>query len=160
VSSNTVDVTAKHGWYLDLISPANGYEAEKQISDPILRNGKIIFTTTIPDADVCAYGGRSWLMEMDSLTGSALQYSPFDLNNDKQFNDADMVTITVNGVTMTVPISGLQSSDGLLTKPGIVTDPKGSAEYKITPDSSGKLEVHRENPGPGALGRQSWRQLR
>jgi type IV pilus assembly protein PilY1 len=160
VSTNKVNTVSQHGWYIDLVSP-HGYEAEKQISDPILRNGKIIFTTTIPDADVCAYGGRSWLMEMDSLTGGALQYTPFDLNGDKNFNDSDFVTVTLpNGTTEKVPASGTQSTDGLLTKPGIVVDQKGAAEYKVTPDSSGKLEVTRENPGPGAIGRQSWRQLR
>jgi type IV pilus assembly protein PilY1 len=136
----------------------NGYEGEKQVSDPILRNGKIIFTTTIAASDPCAYGGRSWLMEMDSLTGAQLQYSPFDLNNDKNFNDSDFVQVTINGVTTTMPVSGLQSTDGLLTKPGIVAGT--NSEYAITPDTSGNLEEHRQNPGPGALGRQSWRQLR
>ena len=97
-------------------------------------------------------------MEMDSLTGAQLQYSPFDLNNDKNFNDTDFVTVTINGVSVTVPISGLQSTDGLLTRPGIVATP--NSEYAISPDTSGNLEEHRQNPGPGALGRQSWRQLR
>jgi type IV pilus assembly protein PilY1 len=157
-STNTVNISTQHGWYIDLVSPVNGYEGEKQISDPILRNGKIIFTTTIADKDPCAYGGRSWLMEMDSLTGAQLQYSPFDLNNDKNFNDTDFVQVTVNGVTMKVPVSGIQSNDGLLTKPGIVSST--NSEYAITPDTSGNLEEHRQNPGPGALGRQSWRQLR
>jgi type IV pilus assembly protein PilY1 len=158
-SKNVVDTATERGWYLDLQSPVNGYEGEKQVSDPILRNGKIIFTTTIADPDPCNYGGRSWLMEMDSLTGGQLQYTPFDLNGDKNFNDTDFVTVTLpDGTTETVPISGLQSNDGLLTKPGIVSST--NAEYAITPDSSGVLEEHRQNPGPGALGRQSWRQLR
>ncbi|HEY4210626.1 MAG TPA: PilC/PilY family type IV pilus protein [Steroidobacteraceae bacterium] len=158
VSSNPVDLTATtgRGWYLDLVSP-NGYEGEKSVSDPILRNGKIIFTTTIPDPDPCAYGGRSWLMEMDALTGSDLNYSPFDLNNDKKFNDQDLVTVTINGHDVQVPASGLQSTGGLITKPGVVSSQ--DAEYAISPDTSGTLEEHRQNPGPGAVGRQSWRQV-
>jgi type IV pilus assembly protein PilY1 len=158
VSSNQVNIATQHGWYIDLVSPTNGYEAEKQVSDPILRNGKVIFTTTIPDADVCAYGGRSWLMEMDAMTGAQLQYSPFDLNNDKKFTDADLVTITVNGQSVTVPVSGLASTNGIMTRPGIVSST--DSEYAISPDTSGDLEEHRQNPGPGAVGRQSWRQLR
>ena len=158
ISQNPVNPSTQRGWYIDLVSPTNGYEAEKQISDPVLRNGKVIFTTTIPDADVCAYGGRSWLMEMDSLTGGQLNYSPFDLNNDKKFNDADLVTVTINGVQVKVLASGLQSTDGLLTKPGIVAG--SDSEYAISPDTAGNLEEHRQNPGPGAVGRQSWRQVR
>jgi type IV pilus assembly protein PilY1 len=157
-SQHVVDTTTKRGWFIDLQSPVNGYEGEKQVSDSILRNGKIIFTTTIADPDPCAFGGRSWLMEMDSLTGAQLQYSPFDLNNDKNFNDTDFVTVILNGVATKVPVSGLQSTNGLLTKPGIVSST--NAEYAISPDTSGTLEEHRQNPGPGALGRQSWRQLR
>ncbi|MBS0418892.1 MAG: hypothetical protein JSR66_14345 [Proteobacteria bacterium] len=158
VSHNVVNFPTQRGWYIDL-QYKKVYEGEKQVSDPILRNGKIIFTTTIPDPDPCKYGGRSWLMEMDSLTGGELQYTPFDLNGDKNFNDSDFVTVTLaDGSTATVPASGLQSDDGLLTKPGIVSGP--NAEYAITPDTSGVLEEHRQNPGPGALGRQSWRQLR
>jgi type IV pilus assembly protein PilY1 len=157
-SKNVVDTTTARGWYMDL--EYNGvYEGEKQVSDPILRNGKVIFTTTIADPNPCAYGGRSWLMEMDSLTGGELQYTPFDLNGDKNFNDSDFVTVTLaDGTTEKVPVSGLQSTDGLLTKPGIVAS--SNSEYAITPDTSGVLEEHRQNPGPGALGRQSWRQLR
>ena len=159
VSSNPVDLTSTtgRGWYLDLVSP-HGYEGEKSVSDPILRNGKIIFTTTIPDADPCAYGGRSWLMEMDAMTGADLSYSAFDLNYDKKFNDQDYVTVTINGATVKVPVSGLQSTGGLITKPGIVSSQ--DAEYAISPDTSGTLEEHRQNPGPGAIGRQSWRQIK
>jgi len=160
VSHNIVDVTTKHGWYLDLLKPPTPtYEGERSVNDPVLRNGKIIFTTTIPDPDVCAYGGRSWVMEMDAMSGGQLGYSPFDLNNDKNFGSADMVTVTLaDGSTVTVPASGLQSTGGLLTKPGIVAST--DSEYAISPDTSGGLEEHRQNPGPGATGRQSWRQIR
>jgi type IV pilus assembly protein PilY1 len=98
-------------------------------------------------------------MELDAMSGGQLGYSPFDLNNDKNFGSADMVTVTLaDGSTVTVPASGLQSTGGLLTKPGIVAS--ADAEYAISPDTSGGLEEHRQNPGPGATGRQSWRQIR
>jgi len=45
-----------------------------------------------------------------------------------------------------------------MTRPGIVSST--DSEYAISPDTSGDLEEHRQNPGPGAVGRQSWRQLR
>jgi type IV pilus assembly protein PilY1 len=159
VSSNTVNLATQHGWYIDLESPSAGYQAEKQVTDPTLRNGTVSFTTTIPMADVCAYGGTSWFMQMDSLSGSALQFSAFDLNGDKKFNDADMATITkADGTTMSVEASGLQSSNGILTRPGFVTG--SDEEHAISADTSGILEGFGVNPGAGALGRQSWRQIR
>ena len=86
------------GWYLDLLPPPNPpgtFQGEMQVSDSILRNGRIIFTTLIPDADLCSAGGSSWLMEMDGLTGARLKESPFDINNDGQFNASDFVNITL-----------------------------------------------------------------
>src|SRR5262249_42670172 len=66
-STNTVDWNTKLGWYFDL--PTSG---ERQVSDSILRNKRIIFTTVIPDARVCSFGGTSWLMEFNALNGNRL----------------------------------------------------------------------------------------
>ena len=74
------------GWYLDL--PTSG---ERQVSTPILRGGRIIFTTVIPSGDECSAGGDSWLMELDALSGSRLGSSPFDLNRDFAFDIEDFV---------------------------------------------------------------------
>jgi type IV pilus assembly protein PilY1 len=170
--------TGQSGWYLDLQSPANGYEGERSISDPILRGGELIFTTAIPNSDPCAYGGRSWLMDMDSLSGGQLSFTPLDLNNDKKFNDADLITITYNGSPMKVPASGIQTGDGISTSPGMVSG--GSMDYGITTGTgntggngsgtdpnpnctaggNGCPDSYGIQPYPGAYGRQSWRQLR
>ena len=55
---------------MDLVSPP-GYENEKQVTNPIVRNGNVVFTTLIPQANPAA-GGRSWIMEMSALTGARL----------------------------------------------------------------------------------------
>jgi type IV pilus assembly protein PilY1 len=160
-----VRVTSKNkgsnvdGWYIDLVSPAQGYQAEKQVSRPLLRNGRIIFTTLIPDPDPCNFGGTSWLMEMDALTGSRLEQSPFDLLPDNQFSDEDMVTVTVNGTPVTVPVSGVQSTVGITPMPGVMVDPERPVEYKYTPGTSGEIAVIVENPGTDSAGRKAWRQL-
>ena len=160
-----VRVTSKHkgsnvdGWYIDLVSPTQGYQAEKQVSRPLLRNGRIIFTTLIPDSDPCNFGGTSWLMELDALTGSRLEQSPFDLMPDNQFSDEDMVTVTVNGTPVTVPVSGLQSTVGITPMPGVMVDPERPVEYKYTPGTSGEIAVIVENPGTESAGRKAWRQL-
>jgi len=155
-SANKVNPLTQKGWYIDLVSP-NGYEGERQVSDPVLRSSKIIFATTIPMSDPCAYGGRSWLMTMDSLTGAAFQYSPFDLNNDRNFDDTDKVQVTLDGVTTDQAVSGVQAG-GMINKVGVVANKDGDNAY--SPDQDKQIESWLLKQDPGALGRQSWRQLR
>ncbi len=155
------------GWYIDLVSPVRGYQGEKQVSNPIVRNGNVIFTTLIPDEDPCAFGGGSWIMELNLLDGSRLKTTPFDLNNDGQFTDADQVTVTLaDGTTITVPVSGIGSTEGILQSPGVIdgeAGPEGQGrpvQYKYLPGSSGNIQRVTENPGVSGTGRQSWRQIR
>jgi type IV pilus assembly protein PilY1 len=159
-TANPVDVrvttllspsAAQKGWFLDL--PAAG---ERQISRPVVRDQRVIFTTVIPNDSACSIGGTSWLMELDSVTGSRLPFSPFDLNGDKQFTAGDYVEIVVDGVLVRVPVSGKKSNEGIIKTPGIVG--AGDLEYKYTSGTSGVIEVTVE-PGNTGSGRQSWRQL-
>ena len=164
-------IGTKKGWFIDLLSPS-GYQGERQVSNPIVRDGNVIFTTLIPDADPCKSGGRSWLMEMSTIDGKRSETSSFDLNRDGKFTTADNVTITVNGVVMILPATGL-GSDTILqtaatldgsyrpetTPPG--TDPDGSEViYLYFVDSDGQMQQYITNPGPAGLGRQAWRQVR
>ena len=56
VRVTTQNTVANRGWYLDLLSgspgvpPPAGFKGEMQVSDSILRNGRIIFTTLIPNS--------------------------------------------------------------------------------------------------------------
>jgi len=162
-SSNAISTTQK-GWYMNF-TPPGGTLGERIVSNPVLRAGRIIFTTLIPNTDPCSYGGSSWLMELDARDGSRLNYSPFDLNNDRQFTVGDWVQVDfdVNGdgtvdANDKLPASGKQSKEGIIPTPGIMMGP--TEEVKYTPGTSGNVEVTRENPGPTGTGRQSWRQIR
>jgi type IV pilus assembly protein PilY1 len=161
-SNNTLNGSS--GWYLDLVSPTLGYQAEKQVSNPIVRNGRVIFTTLLPDSDPCSSGGGSWIMEINALDGSRLTATPFDVNNDSQFTNADNVTVTLpDGSQVTVPISGLGSKEGILQSPGVIEgEVQGGlpVQFKYLPGSSGGIQRVTENPGTGGTGRQSWRQIR
>ncbi len=149
------DIGSTRGWYIDLVSPTSGFEGEMQVTDPVLRNGRIIFTTLIPNPDACAYGGRSWLMELDAASGRRLSLTPFDLNGDGLFNSEDFVELPDGS---RVPASGLQTDVGITPKPAVLAGV--DQEFKFMPGTSGDMQVLRENPGPGDLRRQSWRQLR
>ncbi len=127
------------------------------MSDPVLRNGRIIFTTLIPDAQICSFGGTSFLMELDATTGSPLLDPPFDLNADKKFDVQDQVTATINGQSTTVSPSGIASTEGILPSPTILN--AGSTELKYNSGSSGGVFVTTENPGKLTRGRQAWHQL-
>jgi type IV pilus assembly protein PilY1 len=143
------------GWYMDLVPPSPpGFQGERVVSNSLLRNGRIVFTTLIPDPDPCGFGGDSWLMELDAITGKRLNESPFDLNRDGHFDSADLVPGT------TLPPSGMKSEVGITPEPGVLTDPKRGIEYKYMPGTKGTIQMIGENPGAGNVGRQSWRQIR
>jgi type IV pilus assembly protein PilY1 len=186
-SANTVGTN--RGWYMDFLSPNTpNFRGEMQVSNPVLRNGRVIFTTLIPDPDPCSGGGTSWLMEMDAISGSRLTESPFDPNEDGVFSEADMVTVNIGGVDILVPVSALQSEVGIAQAPGILFTPGtpgvpgGSSSSSSSSSSGGSpptppmeskylsgsapnasgSTLHRvkENPGANSKNRQSWRQLK
>ncbi len=157
LTTNYAPGPADHGWFMDL--PTAG---ERQVSRPVLRDGRIIFTTLIPNTDTCSYGGTSWLMELDAITGSRLKETPFDLNGDGLFNAGDWVTGTGDfdgdgtPETIKIPVSGKKSKEGIIKTPAIIG--AGEKEYKYASGTTGNVEITVE-PGSGGAGRQSWRQL-
>jgi type IV pilus assembly protein PilY1 len=167
VTSDTeVAYPTKEGWFMDLESPVNGAEGERVVTAPLLRAGRIIFSTLIPDPDPCGWGGSSWLMEIDALNGSRLDTTPFDINNDGVFDVNDFVQIydtdgdgDIDVDDAELPVSGIRKPDlGIIKTPGVVTCADG-AECKYTSGSSGNLDMVLESSG-SPTGRQSWRQLR
>lgn len=143
------------GWYLDLDSS----NQERVVSSPLIRHGRVVFTTVIPSTDPCAYGGNSWIMELDAATGSRLSYSAFDVNNDDEFDDDDLLTVTIEGEDILVAPSGIKSEEGLIQTPGIVE--AGNQEYKYMAGSTGNIYMVKEKSGSDVgKGRRSWRQLK
>lgn len=156
-TTNTAITDAHKGWVLDL--PTNG---ERQVATPILRGGRIIFTTLIPSQDPCGFGGDSWLMELDALSGSRLAFTPFDLNQDGEYTATDFVVPGVGGGSTggsgtRIPASGRKSKQGIIKTPGIIQ--AGETEYKYASGTTGGIDITRENAGTSS-GRQSWRQIR
>ena len=66
-TENSIDYATKKGWYVDL--PVTG---ERVNTQPVLAVGALVFTSNIPNSDVCTPGGSSWLNMFDYKTGGAL----------------------------------------------------------------------------------------
>jgi type IV pilus assembly protein PilY1 len=147
-TSNTVDYATKRGWYMDLVPPS-GPAGERVISTPLLKYGRVIFVTLIPDAgDPCKPGGDSWLMELDAISGAAPTSSVFDFNNDGQFDSYD--NLAGGGA------SGVKSTVGI-TKTPIWLDKDAGTGFKEMSGSSGEIMSLKNKgggppPGPGPGG--------
>ena len=164
-SETPVDYTTKDGWYMDLVSPLNGAEGERVVSVPLLRGGRVIFATLIPETNPCGFGGSSWLMELDAVNGRRLDDAPFDIDQDGDFDADDLLTtLDTNGDGVIdgddeSNLSGIrQDGLGIIKTPGVVST-GNDTEVKYVSGTSGKLEVFFESAGE-PFGRQSWRQLR
>lgn len=157
-SKNSVDLDTKGGWHIDFNSDI--YRGERIVANSLVRNGRVIFPTLVPETDPCSSGGTSWLMELDADTGARLTTSPFDVNGDGIINQDDWVGIDTDGdgvIDDRVPVSGKESTVGIIKTPGVIST--GENEKKYTSGSSGAIEVVTESGGD-SLGRQSWQQLK
>lgn len=151
------------GWYLDL--PDTG---EKQVTDSMLRNGAIIFTTLIPSSDPCASGGSGWLMELNAENGGWLPKSPFDVNGDSVIDSQDLLTLPSGGGS--APPGGRLISDGIPSVPAILVggNPASSGsgskgcqkeECKYLGSTNGNITKVVEHTGDNHV-RGSWREIK
>jgi type IV pilus assembly protein PilY1 len=155
------------GWYLDLLTPSgNGLVArgELSVTNPQLRSGRVIFTTTTPSAQVCDFGGEGWLVELMAVDGKAPSAALFDLNNDRAFGASDLVTVAMplpgggSGNVALAP-SAKKSLVGIIQEPAIVA--AGGVEYKYASGAiRAQIDITGENPDGSAGGRTSWSQVR
>jgi type IV pilus assembly protein PilY1 len=137
------------GWYLDLISPVSGYQGERSVSDPLVRDERVIFTTLLPNSDPCSFGGKSWFMVLDLLSGGRLTEAQLDTDGDGDVDENDRSS------------SGTQQ-DGAGTEANaascLSSDCPG--DLALNSDSSGNLNQMILRSYGAARGRQSWRQVR
>jgi type IV pilus assembly protein PilY1 len=156
VTNNNVSYSGAspdRGWYLDF--PENG---ERSVTDASLRGGRVIFTTMTPDAGACAYGGSSWLMELDYLTGGMLSYQVLDTNNNGAVNASDRIVAGLKLATI--------SSAPAIVRGIASAGPGGGGaatskvdEYKYINQSNGSVARVLETASGGASRRSAWRQI-
>ena len=134
------------GWFFDL--PIAG---ERIINDPIIRDGKLLFTSTIPTTETCRAGGDAIFHEVDACSGRRLREPQLDITGNRIVDAQDEVEITYTdpdtrgSVTERVPPSGLGFNQ-MLSNPGLVRGTRGPGqgerlEYKVFSTSTGSVEV-------------------
>lgn len=168
-SANALDLDNDKGWFIDLYNTDDGdvsdSEAEdganlgeRQVSTPILRNGRIIFTTLLPSSDACEAGGSGWLMELDAQTGGRLAVPTLDVNDDGIIDENDYITVTIDGEEVLVPVSGEQSEVGIIPRPTILPI-DDETEIKYAGGTQGEIATFTES-STARTGRISWREIR
>lgn len=154
------ELGTNRGWYLDFISPGNVERGEMQVTNSVLRNKRVIFTTLIPSENPCDYGGTSWIMELDYVSGARLAKTPFDVNGDGKIDDSDNADTGAGKL----PVSGLQSTTGIYSQVSVLTDGTYDHAYMSHSNNSGDdidpIEHLKMMAALGAYNRQSWRQIR
>lgn len=154
ISNNTLATTDK-GWYMDLVPPSGVEAGERQITELLLRRGRLVFSSSIPINSACNPSGDSWLFDLKAETGSRLSYTAFDLNEDGAYGKDDMVTITVNGEEVLVPVTGIKTGTSASKTTPILDDEEGCTTKYI---QGGNQKVINSFCGPG-YGRQKWQQI-
>jgi len=147
-----VNYPTEKGWYLDFDTIAG----ERTITDAIIRNNEIIFTTMIPSVgEACAAGGESLLMALDLEQGTAPGKVLFDLNGDGKFNDLDKVL--VNGELQI--ITGLHLDTGITAKPTILDNPDGTSNAYLSGTQGNAKITLRSGSSVVSGKRKSWVQI-
>jgi len=155
VTTNKSMGSGNNGWYIEL--PDSG---ERVIYRPILLGGTVLFITLVPSGDECDPDGSGWFMQVDAFDGSRLEESPFDLNGDGIFDDADQVTYDDNGTPTNTSGSGRRIEGGAPTgAPAILNDSTRGSNINYT-DTTGDTDAARGNAFGPLPGRQSWRQIK
>lgn len=149
-SDNSVNVNTNDGWFIDLIVNDNTSNAagERVVDTPIVVGNRVFFLSQIPDDSVCAFGGESWLFEMQAESGGVTQTTLPGLSDAgkgaKRFGQGTTgLTKLGNSGDVTIAISGAGSQ----------TD---DADDELPPEV-----LLQDVPGGGSSisGRQSWRQI-
>ncbi len=77
---------------------------ERVITQPLVVGGVVFFTTFIPDENICAGSGETWVFAVDYKTGLAVNHAVFDINNDGKWDDNDKVDINDDGTKDIIPV--------------------------------------------------------
>ena len=71
--------------------------SERVLVKPLVLGGMVFFVTFIPDKNLCAGNGESWLIAVDFETGLSPEYPVWDINGDGIYDAKDMIKVGTDG---------------------------------------------------------------
>ena len=158
ITSANQPTATQLGWYLNLQN-SGANRGERVIFKPSLRNRRVLFTSLIPNADVCGTLGSGFLYILDAVTGSRTVQSAFDTDNNLKFNNFDDLTLA-DGTTK-APASGIRKGTwGIISTPAVTSS--GAIDYNIINGTGTGTDGSVTEPLPTAgvpRGRLSWREI-
>ncbi len=130
----------KKGWYLNL--PISG---ERLTGVSSIEDGLFTFSTIIPSASPCDFGGRGFVNTVDFLTGGMLPFPAFDINRNRRIAMDDGLSA---GVEIGFAVGGVTRIRG------------HQDDVLISSRADGSLVQTPATKGPAGLrGRITWREL-
>ncbi|PIE73471.1 MAG: hypothetical protein CSA20_02825 [Deltaproteobacteria bacterium] len=146
------------GWFFDMDEADT--IGERVLEDPLIRDGRLIAVTTIPDSSYCAGGGWSIINEFDAKDGSRPDSPAFDVTGAESdgkilVNASDQIKLTEGGEVKYVAATGILKPGGgilHLSESSIIELPGQGPklEKKILSSSSGKnVEIVERAPRRG-----------
>lgn len=151
---NPSSTEANHaGWYFDLPDVK-----ERIIRDLVIRGGKVIAITSIPQtSSPCIAGGESYLMEVAACTGGRTTNPQLDINDDGKIDETDLIPVpNPTGDPDMLPPTGIKYPT-MIFPPMIIDNPTDDTEIKYFSTSAGNIIIEIEKDG--GVGRYYWRQI-
>ncbi len=138
------------GWYREF--PSAG---ERNLGQAAVLGDIVTFSTFIPDNNLCASEGESYLYALHYKTGTAYYEGVLSLPDgaDADDLDADGVDDTTNRVIYRVSIG-----KGFSTTPNIHTGEEDGSRAFLQTSTGAIIPAQQSNPGLTKSGKTSWRQ--
>jgi type IV pilus assembly protein PilY1 len=138
--SATAVTSPKKGWYINLpVSASAGTGSERVTLSPVMAGSLLLFATVVPNADVCAGGGTSWLM---AVSAGANSTSPGGTH------------LFASGSTQ---YDGMKSTVGVIEGITQLSDPANNRTLNIAGGTQGTMPI--PTPSTYVKGRISWHEL-
>ena len=97
--------------------------SERVLVKPLVLGGVVYFVTFIPDKNVCAGNGESWLFAVDFETGLIPDYPVWDINDVVLYDAKDMNKIGTDG-----------DGNDIMTPPNGIFMGRGQASHLVFHD--------------------------
>ena len=139
VDARTSEATGHAGWYFDLpgMKDKDGKTitgpSERMVNDTIIRDGRLLAVTFIPNASPCSIGGKSVFHELSACNGGGLTKVVLDISGDGKLDDADRIKVGI----IKLAVTGL-GIDGRAYNPAVLTQ-KGPYEKRYVGKSDATI---------------------